>query len=864
MKVGLLSVQAGLWAVVGVLGGMGSVVEVLPAIAQEEPMSDEFNAQLDDLGNELPIAHAEIPQLSELEQPAVAIEDWIAQIEASLTQITNVQVEATETGLQVILETEDGVLDVPETRSVGNALIADIPNATIAEEFSQANPIDGIALVSVTSLPGDRVRVAITGTDATPVAEVRSEGQGLVLAVALGDADAIAEEDAIQVVVTGEQDEGYNPSEASTATRTDTPLRDIPQSIQVIPQQVLEDRQPANLIDALRTVPGVSQANQSSTSIYEDPRIRGFDATTDVLRDGTRSPYSTFNSFDSATVERIEVLRGPASVLYGQGSLGGVINIISKQPLSEPYYFVEASAGSFNFYRGALDFSGPLNSDRTLLYRLNLAARTTESFVDFFDRQQFTVAPIVSWEIGDRTDLRLSAEYINISGSNGQMGLPAAGTILANPNGEIPLSRNLSEPSLDRDDVESFRVGYNLEHRFSDNWQLRSVFEAAWNDQDRAVVFPVLLEEDNRTLQRRLAISPISARVFNVDNYVVGQFATGSIQHQLVVGFNYTREEQESFGRSGSRVNLAPIDIFDPVYNPTLGTSFGDPFEGESSATTYGFYVQDQVSLTDELKVLLGGRFDIANQRIVNTYPTDASDQHDVFSPRVGIVYQPIPTLSLYASYNRSFRPIYNVFEAGTISQPERGTLYEVGLKADLSDRVSATLAVYDQTRSNVPTADPNDPIQTIQIGAQNSRGAELYISGELLPGWNIAAGYAYTNARITESNDFEVGDRINGIPENSVNIWTTYQIQQGDFRGLGVGLGLFYQGERQGDLANTFTLPDYLRTDAAIFYERDRFRAALNFRNLFDIDYYEAAFNVNRVFPGAPFEVQGTVSWTF
>ena len=172
---------------------------------------------------------------------------------------------------------------------------------------------------------------------------------------------------------TGEQD-GYQVPNATTGTRTDTPLRDIPQSIQVVPQQVLEDRQPTNLIDALRSVPGISQANQASTSIYEDPIIRGFAASQfDVLRNGISGPYSPISNFEPAIIERIEVLRGPASVLFGQGSLGGVINVITKQPLTEPYYSVEASAGSFDFYRGAIDLSGPLTSDKTLLYRLNFA-----------------------------------------------------------------------------------------------------------------------------------------------------------------------------------------------------------------------------------------------------------------------------------------------------------------------------------------------------------------------------------------------------------------------------------------------------------------------------------------------------------
>jgi hypothetical protein len=221
--------------------GGNSTSEVVERLSAENdaspsPLDSTFSSPL------LPTPHSLLPHLNDLDQPATTVDEWMQQIAQSLVQVIGVQVNSTEDGVEVILETADGSLAVPETRTMGTALIADIPNATIAEEFSQANPIEGIALVNVTSLPGNRVRVAITGTDAPPVAEVTAEAQGLAFAVTLGEAGTAAEEESIQVVVTGEQDEGYNSSSASTATRTDTPLRDIPQAITVVPRQVIEDR----------------------------------------------------------------------------------------------------------------------------------------------------------------------------------------------------------------------------------------------------------------------------------------------------------------------------------------------------------------------------------------------------------------------------------------------------------------------------------------------------------------------------------------------------------------------------------------------------------------------------------------------
>ncbi|QYO61981.1 TonB-dependent receptor plug domain-containing protein [Leptolyngbya sp. 7M] len=327
----------------------GSLVEVLalPGWAQEQQANDLFSGLSTELNRQANQQGADwslesewagsgigIPQLSEFEQPATKITDWIAQIEASLVQITNVRVEATEAGLQVILETDSGSLEVPETRAVGNALIADIANATLAEEFSQANPIEGIALVNVTQLPGERVRVAITGTNAPPIAEITTAAEGLAFVVTVGTA-AVSEAEALELVVTGEQDEGYNPSSATTATRTDTPLRDIPQSITVVPRQVLDDRNVRTVTQAVETVAGVVD----NFSLYNSPSgnrlIRGFNQQT--LRNGLRDDAGVVTS-PFETIEQVEVLRGPASVLFGALEPGGIINVITRQPLDEPYY----------------------------------------------------------------------------------------------------------------------------------------------------------------------------------------------------------------------------------------------------------------------------------------------------------------------------------------------------------------------------------------------------------------------------------------------------------------------------------------------------------------------------------------------
>ena len=884
-----------------ILSGCLSAVAIGPGWAEIKSGNDLQEVQSQE--NIKPLLTRKIRQLSEVERSFTSAQ-MLVQSPAPATvptpeivQVTAVKANPTDKGVEVILQTTLGEQLPVVNRSAGNSYIADIPNAQLrlpngeAFVFRSQKPITGITEITVTNADANTIRVTVTGEAGVPTVQLFDSPKsglifGVVSAAALSppqqqpqtqptrltvepgsetqrNEPAAEGEEEIDILVTGEQETGYRVPDTSTATRTDTPLRDIPQSIQVVPQQVLQDQQVTNVREALRNVPGVAQGDDSSTrGQFVAPVIRGFNAYTDILRNGLRDPSSVSAGFNVANIERIEVLKGPASVLYGQGSLGGLVNYVTKQPLRDPFYSVEFSAGSYNFYRGAVDVSGPLNDSKTVLYRLNLAAQTTESFVDFYHEQQYFVAPVLTWQIGERTKLTLEAEYLDRPKSNGQQGLPAVGTVLSNPNGEIPRNRNLGEPD-DFDDSSAIRVGYDLEHRFSDNWQIRNAFRFSQVDNARELFSNAGLAADNRTLSRNFSIVDDSFdRVFNVDTYVVGQFATGSIRHQIVTGFNLTRQEGGFFYTG---YQAATIDIFNPVYGQPIG-AFTFNLGNYSKNDALGIYVQDQVTLAENLKLLLGGRFDTFSSSTRDTIANTKEDvSGDAFSPRVGIVYQPIAPISLYASYSRAFNPVIGTTFDDSAFQPERGTQYEVGVKADLSDRLSATLSFFDLTRSNVVTNDTRPGIPSgfsIQTGKQRSKGFELSLAGEILPGWNIIAGYAYTDARVTEDNTIPVDNRLNNVPKNAFNLWTSYQFQRGPLQGFGVGVGVFFVGEREGDLDNTFQLPSYVTTDAAIFYKRGRFRAALNVKNLFDVDYFESATNLLRVIPGEPLTVQGTISW--
>jgi iron complex outermembrane receptor protein len=799
-----------------------------------------------------------IPRVRDLKRPATTVKEWMAQVEAATVQVTKVKLEPTETGLDITLETAEGKplqIDATKFRREGNSLIADIPNATLAlpqgQTFVADNPTADIATVQVVQQDGT-IRISVTGKDALPKQEVMLKTGAF--SYSLNPEDEATEE---ELVVTGERETGYFVPDATTATKTDTPIRDIPQTIQVIPQQVLRDQNVTRLQDATRNVAGASQDSNSITDRNQGVRVRGF--YTDIFRNGLRVQEAG-ELIDLANVERIEVLSGPASVLYGRGFSGGIVNVVTKQPLRDPFYAVDVTIGSFDFYRGAIDLSGPLNDSKTVLYRLNVAYLDRNTFVDRFDESQFFIAPVVSLVLGDRTRLTLESEYIDTRGSF-FFGLPIEGTVLPNPNGRIPRNRNTSESDLNRSLTS---IGYRLEHQFNDNWSLQHVFRASFFEYEQSGVFPSGgLNSDNRTIERTANDFNSNGQAYRLNTYLTGKFSTGSIKHQVVFGVDLDKLNG-LFNGQGFSGTASPIDVFNPVYGQPTGTLtlFTDT---KSSLDSLGFYVQDQVTLARNLKLLLGGRFDLVRQTSKDFLAnTEFSNSSNAFTPRVGIVYQPISAISLYASYATSFNPVSGTDFEGNQFQPERGTQYEVGVKADLNDQLSATLAFYDLTLSNVLTVDTANPNFSTQVGEQQSRGFDLTLQGEILPGWSIIAGYAYINAKVTQDNSLPVGSGFGNVPQNSFNLWTKYEFQSGALQGFGVGLGLFYVGDRPGFFDNTYELPSYLRTDAALYYQRDRFRVALNFRNLFNITYFESSYGRGRIFYGEPFAVQGTISWEF
>jgi iron complex outermembrane receptor protein len=842
---------------------------------------------------------SKISQLNEIKKPATNIKQWLAQ---SLIQITGVKSQTTDTGIEVILETNQSDKLQLTNKSEGNSFIVDISNSQLrlssGNTFHQEKPTAGITEITVSNLNTNTIRIKVTGETGAPQVELFDGEEGLIFEVVptvsatpapqtqptpsepetqttptpqsenqTQPEEPTAQNEApIELLVTGEQNR-YRVPNASTGTRTDTLIRDIPQTIQVVPEQVIKDQRVTRLRDALLNIGGVVQdGGFGGTS--DQIGIRGFFAggtlggsiLTDGFKDGRRGIRET------ATVERIEVLKGPASILYGGVEPGGVINLITKQPLKDPYYNAELSVGSFSTFRPSIDISGPLNSDKTLLYRLNSVYETSDGFRDFNqDVQRFFISPTLKWEIGKATNLTVQFDYLNDERPFDRGFLAFGEGIL-----DIPLERILGEPD-DVSKIEEIGLSYRLEHNFNDNWKVRNAFRYQSSDTSDYRAEPVRLNETTGILTRNFRSNDDYQENYTLQTDVVGKFATGSINHTLLFGVDLARST------SGGTQSRAPggitpsIDVFNPVYNaaprPGLDALTNVVRNNQNSSDGLGIFLQNQIAFADNLKLLVGGRFDTVDQNSKDLRNGSESGRYDsAFTPRLGIVYQPIEPISLYASYSQSFQPNFGTRADGSILEAERGTQYEVGVKGEFLDgKLAATLAAYHIKKSNIATTDLANSDFLNSIGEQRNQGIELNVAGEISPGWNVIASYSHIDAEITKDNDGLQGNSPANVPFNTASLWTTYELQRGNLQGLGLGLGLFYVGDRQGDTGNTYIIPGYLRTDAAIYYKRDNWRAGINIQNLFNEKHYLGA-NFGRVAiePGAPLTVIGSFSVTF
>jgi iron complex outermembrane recepter protein len=794
--------------------------------------------------------------------------DLLAQ-QNTITRITGVEIEQTQKGLQIILKTVAGSQKlVPLILPEGNNLVIDILDATLAfairNGVTETSPAPGITEVNLTKVDNSSIRLTIKGEKNAPSAEVVPSQQNLVLSVTPEENTAQQQPDEeIEVIATGEAEENeYIEPNASTATRTDTPQRDIPQAIQVIPQQVIKDQGVTRIEDALRNAVGVNQQvdRRSPAGSYN---IRGFESRGlrngfdfDGSGTGRQTPLQLPNN-----IERVEVLRGPDSVLNGAGEPGGTVNYVTKQPLTEPFYSLEFTAGQFDFYQPSIDLTGPLTEDKKLLYRFTAAYQSFGSFLDFVEGDAVSIAPTISYDFSDATNLKLEYEYAYYEQ------VPYSGLRVDPVIFDLPESRNYNFTDDRRRDGENHALILSLNHEFNDNLSVRSGLRANFfNAGDRSInLFDFDPETNEVFFNYKEAEEEVNT--YSWQNSLTGKFKTGSVKHQLLFGVDWITENSAD---NSTDFNELALDVFNPDFDQPFEEEETYFFDREVNTDRVGIYLQDQVTLLSNLKLLVGGRYDIIRQdeegfEIFDGERTDLPSEleEEAFSPRIGLVYQPIEPVSLYANFNRSFSPNSSTTSEGELLEPERGTQYEIGVKTEFG-KMAVNLALYEITKTNVARIDPDDSDFSIAIGEVRSRGIELDLGGEILPGWNITASTFFADPEVTVGDeDSPEGNGLENAPTQGASLWTSYEIQKGGLQGAGFGFGLFYVSDVEAELPNDFVIPSYVRADASLFYRRENWDAQLNFKNLFDKEYFEGT-TAGLTSRGAPFTVLGSVSVEF
>lgn len=629
----------------------------------------------------------------------------------------------------------------------------------------------------------------------------------------------------------------------------------------MIPAQVLEDQKDTRLGDALANVSSIqpSSGRGGATDTFV---VRGFRATSYAIDGIMTNPVASRPEVqrDLSNIERVEVLKGPTSVLYGRGDPGGLVNLVTRRPTFEAEGRLLLEAGTYDFYRLGGDISGALNPQKTLAGRLTLASQTNGGFRNTYrDSDRSFIAPSLFWQLNDVTRINLDLEYTYQSGQFDR------GLVAAQGKVDLPANQFLGEP-WSRQRARKSAAALRIEHDLNDWLTLRQVVRMDDSRNNRYSVDPRGLRKDSRSLRRGVTDSTEDTNSFDSQSEAILNLQTGSVRHTVLAGLEYVHARVEVYA---DRSSLADIDIYKPVYGAKPD---GFSFYGldNNKADLYSVYLQDQIELSEQWKLLIGGRYDKTYQ----TYKTTDRDltttkqnlNSEKVSPRLGLVYQPLDWVSLYASYSTSFRPQTGITRSGSVLDPETGVQYELGTKLDLiPDQLSVTLAAFELSRKNVSATDPNDRDYSVQTGEQRVRGLELDVTGTPLPGWRIIGNTSLLDAQITKDTAIEKGNYLTGVPRLSGALWSTYQLQGGDLKGLGFGVGVIAVGEREGNLENSFDVSGYTRVDASVFYDIDeRTRVALNGRNLTDRKYIEMVSEATEIYAGAPAQVIASLTVKF
>ncbi|MCU1738021.1 MULTISPECIES: TonB-dependent siderophore receptor [unclassified Pseudomonas] len=658
--------------------------------------------------------------------------------------------------------------------------------------------------------------------------------------------------------------QGYVARKTVVGTKTAATLLETPQSISVVTRQQMDDQAAQTLDQALRYTPGVY--SQDNDLRFDQLSIRGFDA--DSYLDGLKLNRTTWFAnprIDPWFLERVDVLRGPASVLYGQSGPGGLVDMQSKQPTDTPLHVIQVGVGNDDRYQAGFDFGGPLDDQGKFSYRLTGLGRMADTQTDHIQEQRFAIAPAVSWQIDDDTRLTVLANYQYDPQGGLFNPVPVYGSVLRNPNGNLHPNDYLGDPDRDRFKRTQFSLGYQFSHRFNDTWTFRQNTRYLHDDVDyyqTSLTGP--LDADLQTAPLWANVNDEHLGQFAMDNQLQADFATGAIKHSVLMGADLQRLQQQ-INRGGQYFPNA-INIYNPNFSalPTVPVTTSQ----YTTQSQFGAYVQDQLSL-DHWRWLIGARqdwastYDNQDAKLTGANLSNTRQRDSKLTWRSGLSYVFDNGLAPYASYSESFQPQVGTDREGKTFVPTTGKQYEVGIKYQpVGSRSLYSAAVFDLRQQNVLTTDDVDPNYETQKGEIRSRGLELEAHGELTDNLSLIGFYTWMDQRIVHSNDGDQGEHPTGIPGESASLWADYTFHDGALKGIGFGGGARYFGASYGSSDNQLKVPARTLFDASAHYDVEHWRLALNASNLFNKEYLAYCSNGFLCYWGATRTLQASATY--
>ena len=717
--------------------------------------------------------------------------------------------------------------------------------------------------------------------------------------------------DALPTVdVMGRREQSYKNSVSFVGTKTATALKDVPQSINYVTKELILDQGAITVNDVVRNMSGVNPY-----SFYNDFSIRGFRATgnrnSGNLVNGMRTQTSLWRQSSLANIERVEVIKGPASALFGNAAPGGVINRVTKKPLDVARHSVTLTTGSFGTTRAYTDLTGPLNDKKTLLYRLNLGYENTDGFRDLQGLTSYIVAPSFTYRASEKTQLNIDMTYVNHQGKLDRgVAVFGDGSLFSRP---ISATQSAANDYLRENSVN---LSFALSHRLAQGLLFNSTYlfssydeDLLEHSQDNAFVKKADGKDNPSLVLMRVTQRQRHFRNNNFNNYLTWDVTTGAMKHKLLVGYDHFNTQLapgssyiEAGGyllRNGGTAKTFNVKkssdyLLDENKNPRtnvpafdLNSSAGNRYQDiskyiyeskdvkPSDQYTNGVYLQEQLTW-HKFQMLLGARMEWFTDVMQNKNGSESKTHQHAFTPRVGLVYSVVPSTNVYATWIRGFEPqsvaVQSNPGSGGPFDPVESELWEIGAKGEyLNKRLSVTTALFSLRQKNTlyNAGVSGQPDLMVPIGEELSRGVEFDVSGRILPYWSIMANYAFNVAEISKAPEGtkDLNLQRPGTPRHSANLWTKFIVPAGMLRNLGIGVGLNGVSERKGQVGrreNVVAYPGYALLNLALYYKVQEVQIQVNLNNALNKQYYISGYDRLRSFPGAPRNINLTINYRF